>query len=69
MLLNYFDFEENLITQIDHLIITSITIINDRCILNRIRFIVKFLNITESSDFVGFDPINFTYWKALGKNK
>ena len=35
----------------------------------RRKFIVKFLNFTESSDFVGLDPINFIDWKAMGKKK
>jgi len=35
----------------------------------RRKFIVEFLNITESSNFVGFDPINFIYRKASRKKK
>ncbi|KAG4091424.1 hypothetical protein H8356DRAFT_1363451 [Neocallimastix lanati (nom. inval.)] len=32
----------------------------------RRKFVVKFHNFTESSDFVGLDPINFIDWKAMG---
>jgi len=35
----------------------------------RRKFIAEFLNITESSNFVGFDPINFIDRKASSKNK